>query len=36
MLCFAATAAYFWGGQRDVSGSTPDQSGVLIPDEHGG
>jgi len=34
-LCFAMVAAYFWGGQRGVSGSTPDQSGLKIPDENG-
>lgn len=28
-------AAYFWVGQKGVSGSTPDQSGVLVPDENG-
>jgi len=36
LLFFGAVAAYFWGGQRGSSGSTPDQSGVLIPDENGG
>lgn len=28
-------AAYFWGGQRGESGQTPDQTGILIPDENG-
>jgi len=35
MLCFDAIAAYFWAGEKGVSGATPDNSGVLIPDENG-
>jgi len=34
VFCYTV-AAYFWGGQRGVSGSTPDQSGIVIPDENG-
>jgi len=28
-------AAFFWGGERGVSGPAPDNSGLKIPDENG-